>query len=116
MITETAIAAAPTHSGKLATIGATRALQIEWLERITASAQKLRPHIDDPVALDEADEAMRLLREQLQSPEAQDEEISSRWLEIISGLLAATIGMDDRVDTGEIVDVFSQLIESCVAG
>lgn len=116
MTNEAGTAEVPTDSRKLATIAAARPLQIEWLERIAGAAQRLRPHIDDAVALGEAVAAMELLREQLRSPEARDEEISLRWLEIIYGMLTATIGMDDRVDTSEIVDVFSQLIESCVAG
>jgi hypothetical protein len=116
MTTEAGMATAPTNGRKLATIAAARPLQIEWLERIAAAAQRLRPHVNDAVALGEAVEAIGLLHAQLRSPKARGEEISLRWLEIISGLLTATIGMDDRVDTGEIVDIFSQLIESCGAG
>lgn len=115
MTTQLGVTAALIHSGKLATIGAPRPIQIEWLDKIAAATHKVRLHINDAAALDQVNEAIEMLRLQLGSPELRNDEISSGWLQIIVGLLIVTHGMDDCVDTGEIIEVFSQLVGSCAA-
>ncbi|HKV55810.1 MAG TPA: hypothetical protein VJN94_14340 [Candidatus Binataceae bacterium] len=115
MTTQFSVAAALIHAEKLAAINAARPLQIEWLDKIAAATQQLRPQVNDTPVLDQVEAAIDFLRHQLGSPEASNDDISREWLPIIIGLLTEALGMDDRTDTGDLVGIFAQLVASCAA-
>jgi len=107
------IAAVLIQTEKLAMIGAARPTQIEWLDKIAAALQKLRPHTGNVATVDQADRTIAALRSQLRSPKTQNDQIATGWVRVITALLNAAAAMDEGADTGELIDVISLFVQSC---
>jgi hypothetical protein len=108
---EIGIATALIRTEKLATITAPRPIQIEWLDKIESVLQKLCSPTSDHAAFDQAGWAIATLHSQLTSPQTQDDDISSGWLQVIVALLSAAASIG--ADTGELVEVLSLFVQSC---